>query len=89
MSTRKKCEAFAAENSLTMKVQHSREFGLLYAWYSVDLPEGKITALGNTGKGGDLQGQDMTMRELWSAILEDMQVLVAEEWVDNHDCASV
>lgn len=85
MTTRKKCEAFAAENGLTMTVNHARESGLLYAWYSVDLPDGKITVLGNTGRGGDLQGESMTMKELWSAILSDMEDLAAEEWIDNSD----
>ena len=77
MTTRKKCEAFATENGLTMTVNHTRESGLLYAWYSVDLPDGKITVLGNTGKGGDLQGESMTMKELWAAILSDMEDLAA------------
>ena len=85
MTTRKKCEAFAAQHDLTITVDHSREFGLLYAWYSVDLPDGKITESGNTGKGGDVDGEEMTMPELWSAIMSDMKTLIAETWIDTAD----
>jgi hypothetical protein len=85
MATRKQCEAFAAQHGLTMTVHHGREFGLLYAWYSVDLPDGKITDSGNTGKGGDIDGEEMTMPELWSAIMGDMQTLISERWIDAAD----
>jgi hypothetical protein len=49
----------------------------------VDLPEGLITESGNTGKGGDTDGEDYTMPEVWGAIMDDMETLLAEEWVCN------
>ena len=78
MTTKKKCEAFAAHHGLTIKVAGSRGI-----WYSVDLPEGKITESGMTGKGGDTDGDPMTMKEVWQAIMDDMESLVAEKWLDN------
>jgi len=77
-STKAKCEAFARANRLTITV---RRFNGV--WYSVDLPEGLITESGNTGKGGDTDGEDYTMPEVWGAIMDDMETLLAEEWVCN------
>ena len=79
-STKAKCESFARDNGLTITI---RKFDGV--WYSVDLPEGLITESGNTGKGGDTDGDDYTMPEVWGSIMDDMETLLAEEWVPNKD----
>ena len=80
MATRKKCEAFAALHGLTLKVAGNRG-----VCYSVDLPDGKITESGMTGRGGDTDGDPMTMKEVWVAIMQDMEYLVEEKWLDVNE----
>jgi len=79
-STKKKCEAYAAQHFITITV---RRFSGV--WYSVDLPEGLITESGNTTRGGEEDG-DMRMPEIWGAIMDDMEALVWEKWIVNPDC---
>jgi hypothetical protein len=81
-STKKKCEAYAAQHFITITV---RRFSGV--WYSVDLPEGLITESGNTGKGGEVDDwEDVSMAEIWGAIMDDMKTLVWEKWIVNPDC---
>ena len=79
-STRKKCQAYAAQNFLTLEVRKH-----LYLMYSVDLPEGLITESGRTGLAGE-NDVELSMPEIWGAILEDMETLVSEKWIINPDC---
>lgn len=80
-STKAQCTAYAARHSLQITVE--RFDGI---WYSVDLPKGLITESGNTGLGGEDDLDDMRMPEIWGAILDDMESLVAEKWIPNPDC---
>ena len=81
-STKKKCEAYAAQHFITITV---RRFSGV--WYSVDLPEGLITESGNTGKGGEVADyEDVKMPEIWGAIMDDMKTLVWDKWIVNPDC---
>ena len=79
-STRKKCEAYAARNFLTLEIKKH-----LYLMYSVDLPEGLITESGRTGFAGEDSDGDTKMPEIWGSIMEDMEALVWEKWIINID----
>lgn len=53
--------------------------------YSVDLPEGLITESGMTGYAGEDDIGEIRMPEIWGAIMQDMEYLVAERWIINLD----
>ena len=86
MTTKQKCEAFATQHNLSLEVSRGREWGELWATYSIDLPDDQITESGMRGRAGDLDdGSVETMAEVWQCIWEDMQLLVAERWVNIAD----
>jgi len=82
MTTRKKCEQYAAQHNLTIDYEshYSKHSGRSYS-YSVDLPDGMITEDGYTGKGGESECSDHTAAEVWAYILDDMRSLVEQEWI--------
>ena len=79
-STKAKCISYAARNFLTLEVRKNQ-----YLMYSVDLPEGLITESGMTGYAGEDDIGEICMPEIWGAIMQDMEYLVAERWIVNLD----
>lgn len=85
MASRKKCEQYAAAHNLTIDFAYWREFGGRCYRYSVDLPDGMITADGYCGKAGDESDSDLTAPQVWDYILADMESLVEQEWLTIGD----
>jgi hypothetical protein len=80
ISTKAKCEAYAARHFLTVEVRK-----MYYLSYSVDLPEGLITESGHTGLAGEDDCGEVRMPQMWGAIMQDMETLVSEKWVLDAD----
>ena len=77
-STKAKCQAYAARHFLTLEVRK-----MYYLSYSVDLPKGLITESGRTGFGGEDSDGDTKMPGIWGSIMEDMEALVWEKWIQE------
>lgn len=80
-SRRAICEELAAHHGITIDFHFWKSSGVRCYQYSVDLPDGMITESGNTGRYGEDDIGDNTAAEIWGYILDDMEGLIAEEWM--------
>jgi len=79
VSTKAKCEAFAAAHNLKLEVEGRTNdwFGVNY-W--IEIPEGYVLEDGTTGYSGhDLC--DMPKSEIWGMIMQEMIYCTQMEWV--------
>lgn len=76
-STRKKCEAYAEENSLIFGQYFYREHRARCYRHTIELPKGLYTQGGNTGYSSE-DLLTVSVPHYWFLVLEEMRALVEE-----------